>query len=102
MRLAQPRLDQSGRRKTDNRLRQAGIECNLRLKLMKMHDELEVHQPPRHKLHVETSCRFFMRRHLAAHPDHVLHQLRLASPLAERLRSDEHTSELQSLMRISY
>src|SRR3546814_4575305 len=95
-----------------------------------------------------------MRRHLAAHPDHVLHQLRLASRLAERLedhrlddgtiiirgpdrsragqrhvfprpgvfalilckavdryrqqtlraggRSEEHTSELQSLMRITY
>src|SRR3546814_9564571 len=35
-------------------------------------------------------------------PQHPLKPARGMAPLAERMRSEEHTSELQSLMRISY
>src|SRR3546814_5441109 len=39
---------------------------------------------------------------LLDHLDHVGRRDLLGQDLAQRLRSEEHTSELQSLMRISY
>src|SRR3546814_1154547 len=94
MGLAQPGVDQPCRGKSDDRLGQARIERLLMEELIKMNDELKVHQPAGQKLHVQPARRFLVGGHFAPH----LHDIRPEL----RLRPEEHTSELQSLMRISY
>src|SRR3546814_1684082 len=42
------------------------------------------------------------RRHHRGRQPYVLHRQRAVAPRRSRKRSEEHTSELQSLMRISY
>src|SRR3546814_7374132 len=47
-------------------------------------------------------ARLFMDLIVGVHPVHLLAGLRKPRGKKERLRSEEHTSELQSLMRTSY
>src|SRR3546814_5574450 len=101
MGLAQPGVDQPCRGKSDDRLGQARIERLLMEELIKMNDELKVHQPAGQKLHVQPARRFLVGGHFAPHLHDIRPELRLIAALRQ-CRSEEHTSELQSLMRISY
>src|SRR3546814_18316994 len=81
MGLAQPGVDQPCRGKSDDRLGQARIERLLMEELIKMNDELKVHQPAGQKLHVQPARRFLVGGHFAPPLHDIRPELRLSAAL---------------------
>src|SRR3546814_18347529 len=86
MGLAQPGVDQPCRGKSDDRLGQARIERLLMEELIKMNDELKVHQTAGQKLHVQPARRFLVGGHFAPHLHDIRPELRLIAARSEERR----------------
>src|SRR3546814_4505827 len=86
-------------------LRAAAHQFDRLVELMVLEAEFEMEPAPRHLAHPAHE-RFVQREprrmplDIVAHAAHQRHRRHRVEP--QRERSEEHTSELQSLMRISY